>query len=88
MKDTPPTPPPKPSIHLNWKEWLPYVAHSDASDDEKRKAIEAIWSLAFAFVDLGWEIDDSPETSGQSLDLITALQAAVVYSESQQKEEV
>ena len=88
MTDTPPTPPPKPSLHLNWEDWLPYVAHSDVSDDEKRKAIEAIWSLAFAFVDLGWEIEDSPESSGQSLDLITALRAAVVNSESTQKEEV
>lgn len=88
MKDTPPVPPPKPSTHLDWEEWLPYIAHSDASDEEKRKVIEAIWSLAFAFVDLGWEINDTQENSGQSLDLITALQAAVVQSESQQKEEV
>lgn len=88
MKDTPETPPPKASLHLNWEEWLPYVAYSDASNDEKSKAIKTVWSLAFAFVDSGWEIDDSAENSGQSLDLFAALQAAVVYSESQKKEEV
>lgn len=89
MKDTtPPTPPPKPSLHLNWQEWLPYVAHTDASLDDKRQAIEAVWSIALGFAQLGWEIGDAAETSGQSFDLIGALQAAVVHSDNQQKEEV
>lgn len=79
---------PPPGLHLNWEDWLPYFEDSDATDAEKRQMIEALWSIAMAFVDLGWNIDSAPETSGQTLDLTAALRAAVLNSENQQKEEV
>lgn len=82
MKNTPDTPPPKrPSLHLNFEDWLPYLEHSSASEAEKIRLIEMLWSIAMGFVDLGWDIDSSPETSGQSFDLTAALRAAVLNSE-------
>ncbi|MDA5556060.1 hypothetical protein [Shimia sp. MMG029] len=79
---TPPTPPPQQrSIHVNWQDWLPYLEDSTASEAEKQQVIETIWSIAMAFVDLGWDIDTSENTSGQSFDLTAALRAAVLNSE-------
>ncbi|MEM9319237.1 MAG: hypothetical protein AAGA70_09545 [Pseudomonadota bacterium] len=88
MKTPPPTPPPKPSLNLNWEDWLPYLEASDAPDDIKRQFIETIWAIAMGFVDLGWRIKSSPETCGQDFDLAAALHHAVLNSEEQEKEEV
>lgn len=46
--------------------------------------IETVWSIAMAFVDLGWDVDTSENTSGQSFDLTAALRAAVLNSEESQ----
>ena len=82
MKDTPETPPPqRRSIHLNWRDWLPELEASTASEEEKRQVIEAVWNIAMGFVDLGWDLDTSEENSGQSFDLTAALRAAVLHSE-------
>lgn len=68
-------------LYFDWEEWLPYLAESDTTDAEKRAMIEALWSIVIAFVDLGWEVGDTPpETCGQSLDLTAALRSAVVDS--------
>ncbi|MEO1346928.1 MAG: hypothetical protein AAFV74_22515 [Pseudomonadota bacterium] len=86
MTETPPTPPErhattKPSIHLTWQDWLPYLEDSGASDADKRQLIETVWAIIMGFVDLGWEVGSSENTSGQNLDLTAALQAAVLNSE-------
>lgn len=92
MKNKPPTPSPaQRSIHLNWKDWLPYLEDSNATEADKKKVIETVWSIAMAFVDLGWDINASEESSGQSFDLTVSLQAAVlnlVESQKQQEEAV
>lgn len=77
-------------VTFDWTEWLPYMADSDLTDDQKRAMIETLWSIVIGFVDLGWEIETrTSETSGQTLDLRTALNAAVLNSQEQQtKEEV
>lgn len=87
MNTTPPKPPPKPSIHLSWEDWLPYLAESNASDEEKRLLIETLWTIMIAFADLKWDIVAAEETSGQPLDLTAVLRAAVVNSDEIQKEE-
>lgn len=80
-----PQPPPKtpkaPSVHLNWQDWLPHLEDVDATDAEKRQLIETLWSIVIAFVDLGWDVAQSPKTCGENLDLTAALQAAVLYSQ-------
>ena len=88
MKDIPQAPPtPRPSIHLNWQDWLPYFEDSTATETEKQQVIETLWSIVLAFVDLGWDLNTDPETSGQSLDLTAALRAAVIQLEDTDKEE-
>ena len=92
MIETPQTAPPKrPSIHLNWQDWLPYLEDSGASEEDKRQLIETLWDIMLGFVDLGWDIAESAETSGQSIDLTAVLREAVLNSENtrtQEKEEV
>ncbi len=84
MSAPPPSPPPaspRPSLVLNWEDWLPYLEDEDASEAEKRQLIETLWSIVVSFVDLGWHIVPEPpaeETCGQVLDLTAALNAAVV----------
>ncbi|OIQ26166.1 MAG: hypothetical protein BM562_16630 [Alphaproteobacteria bacterium MedPE-SWcel] len=80
MKDTPATPPPKPSVHLDFEDWLPYLEHEDATEAEKIEFVETLWNIAVAFVDLGWDLNSNRETGGQSLDLTAVLRAAVVNS--------
>ncbi len=84
--DPPPFPTPHPTetskLIFKWEDWLPYLAAEEATDDEKRAMIEAVWSIVVAFVDLGWEVDGSSEKScGQVLDLKAALEAAVLHSD-------
>lgn len=83
----------RPSVHLNWQDWLPYLEESDATEAEKRQLIETLWSIMIAFVDLGWDLGspanpNGKETSGQTLDLTAVLRAAVLNSEDAEKEEV
>ena len=88
--NTPPTPPPKPSLHLNWQDWLPYLEGSDATDAEKRQLIETLWSIMMAFADHGWDLDSSecsPESSGQVTDLSDVLHHAVLNSQKAQQPE-
>ena len=88
-----PTPPPalaRPSLHLNWEDWLPYLDDPNATEAEKRRLIEALWSIVIAFVDLGWEVASgtaAQETIGQVLDLRTALEAAVLNSKEHSTKE-
>lgn len=88
MPETPPTASQsKPILQFDWEEWLPYVEDSDLTDDQKREMIEALWSIVVAFIDLGWDVSDAPqETSGQTLDLKAALEAAVLNSKEQERE--
>lgn len=78
------TPVTRPSVHLNWQDWLPYLEDSPASAVEKRQLIETLWSIILAFVDLGWEIAPDQEIGGQALDLTALLRDAVVYSKQNQ----
>ena len=83
MKDTADPPQTKrPSIRLDWRDWLPYLEDSEASEAEKRLIIETVWDIAMGFVDLGFDLDVAEESSGQSFDLTAALHAAVLYSET------
>lgn len=90
MPDTT-TAPPTPSVQFNWQDWLPYIEDSNLTDAQKREMIETLWSIILAFVDLGWEVTDSPkQTCGQVFDLKAALEAAVLHSTHtrQEQEEV
>ncbi|MEM7663961.1 MAG: hypothetical protein AAF292_17090 [Pseudomonadota bacterium] len=86
----PPIPPERepnarPKVQFDWRDWLPYLAASDASEDQKRELIETVWAIVLTFVDLGWEVEAASEASekncGQSFDLTAALMSAVVQSE-------
>ncbi len=84
---TPPTPPPKASLYLNWEDWLPFFDDPDVSLADKQAQIEALWTIVMCFIDadfelLGPESIASPEIGGQLLDLTAALQAAVLNSQS------
>lgn len=89
---TPPTPPPgapkrpTPKIHLDWKEWLTYLEASDAPEDQKRELIEIVWNIVIGFVDYKWDVGDNSEICGQDIDLTAVLTAAVIDSETRQKE--
>ena len=89
MKDIPQAPPnTRPSIHLNWQDWLPYVEDSTATETEKQQVIETLWSIVTAFVDLGWDVRPTlQETREQTPDLRATLAAAVVCSEDTETEE-
>ncbi|GAB5449605.1 hypothetical protein [Gymnodinialimonas sp.] len=82
----------RPSLHLDWEAWLPYLDDPTATEDEKRQLIETLWSIVIAFVDLQWNIvaEPAPKTSGQVLHLTTALNAAVLdwKTHTNEKEDV
>ncbi len=73
-----------PKLIFDWEEWLPYLADKEASDEERRAMIDAVWIVVMAFADLEWEIrgrDGSEKDScGQVLDLKAVLEAAVLNS--------
>lgn len=84
MPETHTKPPPKPSLHLNWEDWLPYLDDTEASDADKRQLIETLWAIMMGFADLGWELSDGTapaKSSGQVANLTAVLRSAVLYSE-------
>jgi len=87
MKDTPPTPPPKPSIHLNIEDWMPYLVDHDIPESEKVKLIETLWTIVLHFVDLGYDFDVSNIIGGQGFDLTAVLREAVLSSEMHDEED-
>lgn len=75
------------TIYFDWQEWLPYIEDSELTEAQKKEMIDTLWSIVMAFVDLGWEVGAAPEeTSGQTLDLKAALEAAVLNSERHTEE--
>ena len=95
MTETPPTPPPdpKPSLYLNWEDWLPFFDSPDISLANKKKHIEALWTIVICFADAEYEVlgpDElsEQETSGQVVDLTAAMQAAVVNSDEQSEQKI
>lgn len=93
--DPPPLPTPQATenskLIFKWEDWLPYLAAEDATDEEKREMIEAVWSIVMAFSDLKWEVGALGETDkiscGQVLDLKAALEAAVLNWDQQTEQE-
>ncbi len=93
----PPAPPeieprPRLKVQFDWRDWLPYVAASDASEEQKRELIETLWTIVLTFVDQGWEVGSpaaatpdiaDKESCGQDLDLTAALASAVLNSKNQ-----
>ena len=76
-----------PTLTCDWQDWLSYLQEVDATDAEKRKLIETLWAIVVAFVDLGWNVEATSETCGQTLDLKAALTAAVLPSRVRSKTE-
>ena len=80
----------KPTVIFDWRDWLPYLNASPASDDQKRALIETYWAIILSFVDLGFEVIDDPardpltpensESCGQVMTLTDAMRAAVLNS--------
>ncbi len=80
----------RPGLHLNWEDWLPFFEHPDISLEDKKKQIEALWTIVLCFADANYDLlgpDDVPnqETSGQVLDLTAALRQAVLNSQKAKK---
>lgn len=72
----------RPQVAFDWREWLPYLAEVDATEEQKRELIEALWSIVLAFVDLGWDVTAKPsQTCGQVLDLNALIAEFVVDSQ-------
>lgn len=74
---------PKPSLYLNWEDWLPFFENPDVPLADKRSQIEALWTIVMCFADADYDIlgpDDfaAQETSGQVVDLTAVMHAAVV----------
>ena len=74
---------------FEWADWLPYLADTEASEDEKREMIETVWAIVMSFADLGWEVrgDLKPgeKTCGKVIDLKAALASAMLHSDHQPK---
>jgi len=69
--------PPVPALRFDWADWLPYLEDQDVPEEQKRVLIETLWGIVVAFVDLGWQLNTSPESSGEALDLKAILTAEV-----------
>jgi hypothetical protein len=88
-----PTPTPQNAhsqLRCDWQGWLDHVQHVDASDEEKCKLIEIVWSIMVTFVDLSW--DGTPQkqtatqkTCGKPLELAAALRSAVLKSKDKEE---
>lgn len=85
---------PHPTVLFDWQDWLPYLADSAATEDQKKELIETLWQIVLAFVDLGWEVKSDGDSlpvgmSDQTIDLAALLEDAMVYLETDHtKEEV
>ncbi|MDJ0825703.1 MAG: hypothetical protein QNJ16_09385 [Rhodobacter sp.] len=69
------------ALRFDWEDWLPFLAGSDLSDDQKREFIESLWAIVMGFVDLGFHLNPTAEICGEVIDLKAVLEAAVLNSD-------
>ncbi len=72
MTDIPPefnpeTAPPR--LTIDWDAYLPFFEDEDISDEDKRKLIEALWSIMVSFVDLGFGVHPVQQACGKDVSL-------------------
>lgn len=71
MTDIPPNFNPEtapPTLTIDWDAYRPFFEDEDISEDEKHQLIEALWSIAVSFVDLGFGVHPVQQVCGQSGD--------------------
>ena len=73
--------PSPPNIRFAWRDWLPYLEDSDATEAEKQELIETVWAIVTAFVDMGWSVNPTQQICGQEIDLKAVLERAVIGSD-------
>ncbi|MEL7106257.1 MAG: hypothetical protein AAGM21_10080 [Pseudomonadota bacterium] len=56
-----------PSLTLDWEAYAAMLEDCDATPEQQRELIEALWSIVVAFVDLGFDVQ-SPESCGEAHD--------------------
>lgn len=89
MKDTPDPPTDnRPSMHLNWEEWLPFFEDDGTPDADKRETIEALWFIMNCFADSHWNTEPTAKSSGKDYELTAVLHQAVLNSTHSDKEAV
>lgn len=76
------TQPQRPGLTFNWEDWLPYFEDTDVPDAQKRELIETLWLIVVSFVDLGFDLNPHQKICGQTLDLKTLLDEAVLKSDA------
>lgn len=57
------------ALPFDWKKYEHFLENSDLSDDDKRKLLEAMWSIIVGFVDLGFGIHPYQQACEQELKL-------------------
>lgn len=77
---------PKPSVHFDWRDWLPYLADADMTDAEKQEHIETLWAIVLGFVDLGFVVGPAEDSCGKALNLKDVLAAAVLNSKENEED--
>ncbi|MDJ0826437.1 MAG: hypothetical protein QNJ16_13105 [Rhodobacter sp.] len=73
------------ALRFDWEDWLPYLADSELSEDQKREFIESLWAIVMGFVDLGFHLNPTAEICGETIDLRAVLEAAVLNSNQNAK---
>jgi len=53
-----------PTLTIDWELYGQHLEDSDMSDAEKRKFIEALWSIVVSFVDLGFGVHPAQLVTG------------------------
>lgn len=68
------------AIRFDYREWLPYLADSDLSQDQKVELLNTLHAIVLSCVDLGFHLNPTQETCGEVIDLKAVLEAAVLNS--------
>lgn len=72
MTDIPPNFNPEtapPTLTIDWDAYLPFFEDDDISEEDKHQLIEALWSIAVSFVDLGFGIHPVQQVCGKDISL-------------------
>ena len=74
----------RPALRFDWQDWLPYLENEDIPLAQKQDLIKTLWAIVRPFMDMGYAVKPTAETCGNTIDLKTALETAVIHLDTPQ----
>ena len=66
-------PPTAPTLSIDWELYASMLAESDMPLEDQKELVETLWSIAVAFVDMGFDLSPVQQICGESEEALSDL---------------